>query len=82
MNTPSTVPKVPPGAKYGWFSQSHKDDTLVTHTYLDGTGAKVEVSCVTRDASHGTDWDDMTYVGPVYCYIKSHRHFRAAPEIF
>lgn len=78
MNTPSPIPKAPPGAKYGWFSRAHKASGLPTHIYLDGKGVKVEVSSVTRGPEHGMGWDDVTYVGPVFCYIKSHTNKRLA----
>jgi hypothetical protein len=69
MNT--TAPELALKVGYGWFSRSYKTNGHDTHLYLDGTGARVEVSCVTRGTKHETGWDDIVYVGQVFKYVES-----------
>jgi len=56
---------------YGWFSSESKARGNNTHIYLNESGDRVEVTCVTRIAEHGTGWDDIINTGRVYKYVES-----------
>lgn len=78
LNT--TAPELALKVGYGWFSRSYKTNGHDTHLYLDGTGARVEVSCVTRGTKHETGWDDIVYVGQVFKYVESIKNIRQSNQ--
>lgn len=57
--------------EYGWFSQQSKAEGNPIHIYLDKSGARVEVTCVTQTTNHGSGWNDLVNVGKVYKYVES-----------
>ena len=59
------------GAEYGWFSPTSKAAGNPIHIYLDESGARVEVTCVTQTTNHGSGWNDLVNVGKVYKYVES-----------
>jgi hypothetical protein len=56
---------------YGWFSPESKARGNNTHIYLNESGDRVEVTCVTRTADHGTGWDDIITMVNVYKYVET-----------
>ena len=73
METSPNAQKTTHGDEYGWFSATSKARGNPTHIYLDESGARVEVTCVTRTTNHGSGWDDIVYVGKVYKYVERRR---------
>ena len=69
--TSPNAQKTTHGAEYGWFSATSKARGNPTHIYLDESGTRVEVTCVTRTTNHGSGWDDIVNVGKVYKYVES-----------
>jgi hypothetical protein len=67
---PQPPASLPPGYKYGWFSEQSADE----QGYIEYTGRRnrvVDVTLVSDKMLKPGHWPDLRYVGPVRDYIRT-----------